>query len=704
MSDFKCNFCSCTFTKRNTLSKLINVCVLTAGEDVQLFANIPAQVRKFSNPNIKFRKTLKVVKDIQFNSNSNFDSTLASPLHVSNTDKLASSFDNISSSDEEFDQKHEEFSNEAYTDLMVLVTKYKLSNAAENAIISFFNKYSKHSTSPLPKNIRQEKEFMNNIKSNLSYKKTKILDLDDTEYFLYHMPLISCIENILKIPDIAQNLEFEYKELYKSTEIYIIFNIICKYNIYFVFINLFLIFLKDGKEIIYKEQNNGIWWKTAQNSLPIGSKLLSIILYSDATNCDTLVRQTFHRCLEVILNPIQKFLHSGTNLLINNKLIWTFPKVSIIIADWPEAAKFCLTYKSTNSNHPCHFCLVNRVDLANTTHSKHDLVLRNHENIDMNIYEVIVIDRMHYLDLGLFKHQINFTCSLLKEKYGASILDTIDNRLANISRFLELKIFKNGIQSLARITANEYRNLIKNLIINWAQQFIKLFKTSSTSKLKFPKLHSWVYHTTDLIKKYGCLNGFSTETYKSLHKDFVKTLYYLSNKQNIEDQIMKMVQRQAIASKLLSRNPKNSKIINPFKFTNLIWTFDLNNTQEFIDQRLKNYRPNSKIYSGLEHLLKYLTIYFSSTNQINIDNYIINIYSSVTLKNGSIIRATDNFYGKAWYSNVAVAMNPEELLEYLTDEGICYGQIYLLIKVETAKGNVDNLALIWWYDFKSTKN
>ncbi|KAF0444544.1 hypothetical protein F8M41_003364 [Gigaspora margarita] len=53
-----------------------------------------------------------------------------------------------SSLDEEIVQ---EFSNEAYADLMVLVTNYKLSNAAENAIISFFNKHSKHSKSPLPK-------------------------------------------------------------------------------------------------------------------------------------------------------------------------------------------------------------------------------------------------------------------------------------------------------------------------------------------------------------------------------------------------------------------------------------------------------------------------------------------------------------------------------------------------------------------------
>ena len=139
-----------------------------------------------------------------------------------------------SSDDDELNQKHDEFPNEAYADLMLLVTKYKLSNAAGNAIISFFNKHSRHSKSPLPKNIKQGKEFMNNIKSNLSYKKTKVLELDNTEYFLYHMDLISCIESKLEIPDIAQHLEFEYKELYKTTEVYITFNIICKYNIYFV--------------------------------------------------------------------------------------------------------------------------------------------------------------------------------------------------------------------------------------------------------------------------------------------------------------------------------------------------------------------------------------------------------------------------------------------------------------------------------------
>ncbi|KAF0427122.1 zn-finger domain-containing protein [Gigaspora margarita] len=320
---------------------------------------------------------------------------------------------------------------------------------------------------------------------------------------------------------------------------------------------------------------------------------------------------------------------------------------------------------------------------------------------NINIYEATVIDRMHHLDLGLFNYQITFTYNLLKELQGTSILDKLDNRLANIPRFLELKIFKNGIQSLSRMTANKYlwnnmyimsqfeefddQNLkdFKNLIINWAQQFINIFQTYTSSELKFPKLHSWVYHTIGLIRKYGALNGFSTETYESLHKDFVKAPYYLTNKQNIEIQLMKMVQRQAIATKLLSSQSKNIKTISPYKFTNLIWTFSLNNAQKFINQKLKDYNSSSKIYFGLENFLQYLTIYFNSTKQINLDNYIVKIYSSITLENGSIIQATDNFYGKAWYSNVAVAINTEELFEYTSDQGICYRQ---------------------WYDIKSEKN
>lgn len=82
----------------------------------------------------------------------------------------------------------------------------------------------------------------------------------------------------------------------------------------------------------------------------------------------------------------------------------------------------------------------------------------------MNIYEATVPDRMHHLDLGLFHYQIDFTRKILKEQIGNSIVGEIDRRLATIPRFPGLKIFTNGLQSIARLTANEYRSLMKVMV------------------------------------------------------------------------------------------------------------------------------------------------------------------------------------------------------------------------------------------------
>jgi len=163
----------------------------------------------------------------------------------------------------------------------------------------------------------------------------------------------------------------------------------------FIFIK-FLKILKNNRERVYGEQNSGEWWSTAESSLPIGAELLSIILYSDATNCDTLgksslhpiyislgnisiwrwnksdakqllgylpiiksfdltekwskafkniVRETFHKSLKILLEPLIT-LKNGLDLTINDKNYWFFLKISVVIADWPEAATFCLTYKS----------------------------------------------------------------------------------------------------------------------------------------------------------------------------------------------------------------------------------------------------------------------------------------------------------------------------------------------------------------------
>lgn len=40
---------------------------------------------------------------------------------------------------------------------------------------------------------------------------------------------------------------------------------------------------------------------------------------------------------------------------------------------------------------------------------------------------------------------------------------------------------------------------------------------------------------------YGAINGYTTETYETLHKNFVKIPYRISNKKNIETQLLQTV-------------------------------------------------------------------------------------------------------------------------------------------------------------------
>ncbi|KAF0445397.1 hypothetical protein F8M41_003220 [Gigaspora margarita] len=92
-------------------------------------------------------------KNLEVNPNTNifdeFENTSQGFHELSDDISVSADYfeDMENNSSDNKNQEYDEFSNEAYADLIVLVTKYKLSNAAENAIISFFNKHSNHSKS-----------------------------------------------------------------------------------------------------------------------------------------------------------------------------------------------------------------------------------------------------------------------------------------------------------------------------------------------------------------------------------------------------------------------------------------------------------------------------------------------------------------------------------------------------------------------------
>jgi hypothetical protein len=131
-----------------------------------------------------------------------------------------------------------------------------------------------------------------------------------------------------------------------------------------------------------------------------------------------------------------------------------------------------------------------------------------------------------------------------------------------------------------------------------------------------------------------------------------------------------------------------------------------------------------KVRNGFSKFLKCLDSYLSFPGS-NIEIFgetRVNTYKSVTLEDGSIMRATSSFHNKPWFSDIAVLMDSEESNDYLSDQGLCYGQVILcmfylyirkaitdicclqaLLLVEILTDPPLNLALIQWYDFKSKK-
>ena|ERR1043165_1924750 len=92
-------------------------------------------------------------------------------------------------------------------------------------------------------------------------------------------------------------------------------------------------------------------------------------------------REAFYKSLKIMLEPILTF-KNVIELTLNSKSICFYPQISIIIFDWPEAATYCLTYKSAMSNFPYHFCLVTRDNLTNIHLTMDKMKLQTHENMN----------------------------------------------------------------------------------------------------------------------------------------------------------------------------------------------------------------------------------------------------------------------------------------------------------------------------------
>lgn len=96
----------------------------------------------------------------------------------------------------------------------------------------------------------------------------------------------------------------------------------------------------------------------------------------------------------------------------------------------------------------------------------------------------------------------------------------------------------------------------------------------------------------------------------------------------------------------------------------------------FFEEKDLDPEIDDKMKAGFTKFLGCLNLYLDQLSSLtSATKSRVNIFGSVTLENGAIMRAINKYFNKPWFSDVSVRMNPDESFDYISDEGICYGQV-----------------------------
>ncbi|GBB87842.1 hypothetical protein RclHR1_14330004 [Rhizophagus clarus] len=670
------------------------------------------------------------------------------------------------------------YQSNAHQQFSQIIVKHQLHEDAINDVISLITNVTNKDPKELgiPNNAKEALKFIDLIGDNLSqdWFETETIMYNDQQYILRHRNIIACIKEMLN-GEYGNTCQFFYKEELD----------------------------KFGNQL-YSDPCTADWFKQTQyNSKNSKSGIIGLILYSDATICDTLGKiqkhpifvslcnfpnnirnkenakvllgyipiinnanvevylQNYHKSIEILLHPLLSQYNSGAWITVNGEPKHFYIFLSYGISDMKEANNACAAYQSYNALFPCYSCLVPRECLSSTDHNLifpgrfthnirsyfmdnslqekdlknelHKLSLHpiknsfwNHKNFE--VYTSFVPDIMHVCDLGLFVYMINFTMEKLeKESQSEKKIKFLNNRLSSIPRYYKLLLPSKGINNRTNFTANDWRNIMKVFIFaingliddkqtndhivecfqkwnefylllrssgftenclndlsqkiyDWANIFSFLFKSHSKSGLQLPKLHSLLHHIIPSIKKFGAPTGFSTETYESLHKKFVKQPYRSSNKRNPEIQMIKLAKK--------IKATKNTQYDYNTLITKPLYSFTMSNKPNF---NCKEYSLAMQQLDSCLNNFKNMYNVDNIFNQFSYSNTRIYIYNSANHSSGVRIHAASEFHQKPWFSDVEITMDIDYQGNY---EATYWGKVLCLVKLLNLE-----FALIQWYDY-----
>ena len=125
-------------------------------------------------------------------------------------------------------------------------------------------------------------------------------------------------------------------------------------------------------------------------------------------------------------------------------------------------------------------------------------------------------------------------------------------------------------------------------------------------------------------------------------------------------------------------NPTTRKVVHRKTegFGKVLWKLPLDGIDPKVVS-LKNSEtpPHPNFIEGLSQIISALDSFLDTSSQESEnDDFYIKVYNTVHLENGDTLRATGDFQGKEWFSNVAVTPADDQY-QYKSDEGAWYGKV-----------------------------
>jgi hypothetical protein len=432
------------------------------------------------------------------------DVNLTFPFSIDTEDYRGSTLDDAI--EDRLHPPNTDWPNNIYREFMEIVMEYQLSNSCGDRIIKLINDNRNSAENQLPINTKEGRKFLDaNEFPYMKFKKVPITNFQNVDYNFYYQPIIHGIKVLLLQPEINKEFIFKYQnddtsvrtygEQFKSnwwinTEKTIpVDNRLLSIIIYADSTTCDHLGKTSEHPIYISLGNIPNWQRNKPNAKVLVGYLPKLKAKDNTTrNSESfrrLQRQVFQRCLRILLSPIMN--QNDMYFVVKNEVHPFTPKISVILADMAEAATFTATYLPSTSRRPCGFCLINNEDLNNMaltsvilrtpekmkeaidTNRANELSLHADFNFfwkfdNFNIYEATVPDRMHMLDLGITKYLLEFTREYLQRKVGSKIVKAMDHRFCAIPRYPGLIILKNGLENIAKFTANDYRNIMKVII------------------------------------------------------------------------------------------------------------------------------------------------------------------------------------------------------------------------------------------------